>query len=382
MENSSTQSPRNQSLITGFLIVVVILLFVTLLFSMKGSLGLNQANQADYNSEKSKNQTLRDEYNALRAARGEPPLSDDSATAMALANSLSSDAAQLASIAKRQVKELENSAKLLVEIQQETAGKDELVQSLIAQKSELQTKLDATGDAQNQIMILNTQIADLNDRIQRERANTVALQQTIAELQDKLANSSDRTELLVAREELAKLRAETNQMRYELQRFQAEAERENLYVESAEQLAPKANRLYHALKDMEGVTPDALQEAYTNIRINHNAWVIHRQEFATGDASLGDGDMQVRADKAEMIKAAMEKAQPGAYFLVVGYASKTGDAQGNRKLSADRSTLVATIANLAKDEDQKVRAVYLGQTDRFSTDVFEDNQICEIWEIH
>jgi hypothetical protein len=34
-----------------------------------------------------------------------------------------------------------------------------------------------------------------------------------------------------------------------------------------------------------------------------------------------------------------------------------------------------------KRPGQKVQAVYLGQTDRFSRKIHEENQICEVWII-
>ena len=82
-----------------------------------------------------------------------------------------------------------------------------------------------------------------------------------------------------------------------------------------------------------------------------------------------------------MVKGKVDTTSPGDYFLVVGYASKTGDAASNQKLSARRATAVASIVNQLKKSGQEVRAVYLGQTDRFSRSVNAENQLCEVWRI-
>ena len=70
-----------------------------------------------------------------------------------------------------------------------------------------------------------------------------------------------------------------------------------------------------------------------------------------------------------------------SFFLVVGYASTTGDAASNYGLSAKRATVTAGVIQKLKAEGQAVKAVYIGQTDRFSKTKPADNQVCEVWEI-
>ena len=72
----------------------------------------------------------------------------------------------------------------------------------------------------------------------------------------------------------------------------------------------------------------------------------------------------------------------GAMIMVVGYASTTGQADTNRKLSSDRATEVAANIDMAKPGKQVVQAVFLGQTKRFSSRIPERNQVCEVWQIN
>jgi len=67
--------------------------------------------------------------------------------------------------------------------------------------------------------------------------------------------------------------------------------------------------------------------------------------------------------------------------LIIGYASETGNVDANRTLSSDRATAGAELFSSVKRPAQKVQAVYLGQTDRFSSRIPERNQIVEIWRI-
>ncbi len=71
----------------------------------------------------------------------------------------------------------------------------------------------------------------------------------------------------------------------------------------------------------------------------------------------------------------------GDLVLCVGYASETGDVDNNRILSSDRATAAAQFFSNEKRPQQFVQAVYLGQTDRFSSRIPERNQIVELWRI-
>jgi outer membrane protein OmpA-like peptidoglycan-associated protein len=82
-----------------------------------------------------------------------------------------------------------------------------------------------------------------------------------------------------------------------------------------------------------------------------------------------------------MVRGLVNELPDGDLLLVIGYASETGNEDKNRKLSSDRATAVAELYSSLKRPTQLVQAVYLGQTDRFSSRIPERNQLCEIWRI-
>ena len=175
--------------------------------------------------------------------------------------------------------------------------------------------------------------------------------------------------------ELDKLRPELNSQRYEIQRLRALLDRKSLFVESEGDLPAPAARLFTKLRSLEKTTPQQLEASYQNISSSMGAEVIHRQNFEVGSS-------QITFDREQIIKDALKKRQTnGSYFLVVGYASQSGGATNNQALSANRATTVASVVNALKATDQKVQAVYLGETSRFSRNSEPENQICEIWEI-
>ena len=163
-------------------------------------------------------------------------------------------------------------------------------------------------------------------------------------------------------------------MRYELQKLRAQLDKARLFVEKIDDLPAAAKALYVELSKLESATPAELKQEYARIALDLKAHVVDSIAFQTGSS-------RINLDKAEEIRRATQSAADGSFFLIVGYASKSGDLASNRKLSADRSTTIASVANFQKKSNQDVRAVFLSETSRFSTTELPKNQICEIWEI-
>lgn len=216
---------------------------------------------------------------------------------------------------------------------------------------------------------------------QRPTAESVAAlktsyEQTLTELnllKQKMVNMVDSSELSSLRDKVAILERQNQTLRSKLQVLRTQADFSKLFVKAVDQLPADASTLYGELRGLEGVHPVDLPRAYTRIGETLNAAVIQEVAFATGSYAVGYTDEQ-------KIQLALNDAGPNDYFLVVGYASKIGGADGNQKLSANRATAVASIVNTLKEANQDVRAVYLGQTSRFSSNA-KDNQRCEIWRI-
>jgi outer membrane protein OmpA-like peptidoglycan-associated protein len=108
--------------------------------------------------------------------------------------------------------------------------------------------------------------------------------------------------------------------------------------------------------------------------VDLGASVVKDLTFPTGSAKMGAAD-------EDPVRSLVENVPDGDMLLVIGYASETGNVDGNRTLSSDRATAVAELLTSVKQPGQLVQAVYMGQTDRFSSRTPERNQICEIWHI-
>jgi flagellar motor protein MotB len=400
-----TQRPKKSGgnqLTTVLIVIIVVILFAMLMLSINGQLFLsNQNGRADVVALEARNTQLRADANAERARQGLPPLPDDSSSARMMADRIQRDATSLASLTGQWQTELETKDAALSDLHNQLTSRDANAKRLYAQIAMLQSKLDQAGVASDQLVRMSNDIKMANNQIENYRKQLAELQgrpssDQLAMLRNQLnesiamrsklqmqidtllgqtKNKIDRTQYDEAMAELAKIRPEFNKQRYEIQRLRALLDRARLFIESEKDLPVHAARLFAKLRTLDNTRGDALAAAYKDIENSLGARVIHRQNFATGKS-------QITFDRETMIKNAMGGvAGVDSYFLIVGYASKTGDAASNRKLSAARATTAASVVNLLKTPQQDVRAVYLGQTNRFSTGTPKDNQICEVWEI-
>lgn len=162
--------------------------------------------------------------------------------------------------------------------------------------------------------------------------------------------------------EITKLKAQVNQFN----------SKKNLFVENANELPTKAKALFTDLKSLEGSKPTQVQDAYERYLSKHSATSRLRIQFASGQSDVN------ATDKAKM-KELTNSAGDNSYFLIVGYADKSGSASSNQKLSSKRSTAVATSLVAEAKGLQSAQAVYLGQTDRFGP--ASENRVVEVWEI-
>ncbi len=206
-------------------------------------------------------------------------------------------------------------------------------------------------------------------------------QKQVAEMQTQMKNmvGSDQVgsltrELAASNDKANSLEIENNKLRYDIQKLRAELDRTRLFVEKVDDLPAAAKALYVELSKLESATPAELATEYERISQELRAAVIDRINFQTGSS-------RIDLDKVEEIRRAVQSSGDDSFFLVVGYASKSGDLATNRQLSADRATTIASVANFRKKSGQGVQAVFLSATDRFSPTDLATNQVCEIWEI-
>ncbi|MGJ8698162.1 MAG: OmpA family protein [Verrucomicrobiaceae bacterium] len=274
-------------------------------------------------------------------------------------------------------------------------GSEEAVRNLSRQNTDLQNQLSQSRiNAQRvpgleaQIATLRADLASAQDRLNNSvdestvesmrsqlataRNDATALQQQINQLKAEMATMVDRNRLAVLQAQISPLEEENRKLRAELQQLRADADRAKLFV-TRDKLSPRAQKLFGELVRLEGNAPAARLKAYERIGQDLNARVVESATFKTGSSALD-------ATHEDHIKKIAATAPGNAFFLVVGYASKTGDLQQNRELSAKRSTRVASVVNYLKQQGQEVQAVYLGETDRFGAQA-APNQVCEVWEI-
>ena len=384
--------------------VIVVILFVMLMLSMNGKLlkpSGSDVDSAQLTSLEERNAQLRTETNAERARLGLPPLPEGAAAARAMANRLRRDATDLAALTLQWQTELEAKDAALTDLQSQIAARDQNAQQLYKQISDLQAKIDSNANAesmvvtlrndlqiaQNQLLNYQKQLAETQGRPSAEEMaklraqldESQAANQKLAQQVDALLAQSQgsvsqaKYDELAA--ELARIRPEYNAQRYEIQRLRAELDKARLFVERGQDLPAIAAKLYERLKTLDNLSGEALTNAYQQIELDLGARIVHLQTFATGSA-------KITMDREKMIKAATTiKSKPNSFFLVVGYASKTGNKQSNYELSRKRATTTASVINSLKRDGQAVKAVYLGQTDRFDKHNPLKNQICEVWEI-
>jgi len=404
-KNRPAKSTSPMTLTTALIAVIVVILFVMLMLSMNGKLvkpsSMSTADSAEMTTLEERNTQLRAEANAERARLGLAPLPEGAAAARAMANRLRRDATDLAALTLQWQTEIEAKDAALTDLQSQIAARDQNAQQLYAQISALQTKINQNANAesmvitlrndlqiaQNQLLTYQKQLAETQGRPSAEAmaqlraqldesqaANQKLAQQVDALLdQSKGAVSQAKYDELAA--ELARIRPEYNAQRYEIQSLRAELDRTRLFIDKEKDLPAIAAKLYARLKTLDNLSGEALTNAYQQIELDLGARIAHLQTFPTGSS-------EVTLDREKMIKAAATlKSKPNSFFLVVGYASKTGNKQSNYELSRKRSTTTASVLYTLKKEGQAVKAVYLGQTDRFDKTNPLKNQVCEVWEI-
>ncbi len=364
----------NQNLIIGIVMGAVILLLFLLVLSQQGILG-GSSKSGDIAELKKE---LKDAQNDLASAKGATLAGGSDANTLVGNIKRDADALiQFISISQAELARLR--------------GSEAAQQDLYGKIGSLQSQLTQAQAAQGQVSGLQAQLQNAQQRIQQltdQLGNSVD-QGTVARLREQIKGVQEEREDL--RSQLATLRAETNNMvnrdeldelrklipenralRLELQELRAQLDQSKLFV-TRDNLSPRAAKLFKELERLEGNTPQALKQAYRRIEQDSRASVMETASFKTGSSALAP-------EHESHIKDVIIGSPANSFFLVVGYASQTGDVQVNRELSRKRATRTAQVVNHLKRKGHQVQAVYLGETNRFGADASR-NQVCEIWEI-
>ncbi len=366
-----SRSPAPPMVILALVIIALLGVLLALMLSgnLRGS-GGNQASQADVVELEAETKALREQLNRERMAMGLRPLEGGSESIDDIAGRLKKDADAMVALVGSLQKMLAEKEALISAKEAELLRSEQLRQSLSADSARLQGELQRALVAASEADLARRELSAM-------KAQRDALAAELATLRDTLATRSQG----VSAEEHADLQRRYEEARRAKEFFEArvaelegELSKARLFASSENELLPAAVELFRNLRKLEGKPDSEISTAYSSLGVSLGANVLHTLNFATGSSDLGPGDQ-------EKIRALVEEVPEGDLVLAIGYASETGNVDSNRELSSARATAAAELFSGIKRPGQLVQAVYLGQTDRFSSRIPERNQIVELWRI-
>jgi outer membrane protein OmpA-like peptidoglycan-associated protein len=349
--------------------VIIALLGVLIVVSVRGSRG-GSAGAAEINDLKAEASAVRTQLNRERVAMGLRPLEGGPESMEDIAARLKKDADAMVALAGSfqsmlAEKDAEISAKSA-----ELIRSEQLRQSLSAEATRLQGELQRALVNGSDADLLRRELASLKSQRDALAAELASVREQLA-AKGKGVSAEDFADLERRLEESQRAKSFFEARVAELEGALSNAK---LFAKSEDELLPAAVELFRSLRKLEGKTDAEISTAYSSLGASLGANVLHTLNFATGSSELTPADQDI-------IRNLVAEVPDGDLMLVIGYASETGNVDANRTLSSDRATAGAELFSSVKRPEQKVQAVYLGQTDRFSSRIPERNQIVEIWRI-
>ena len=368
--STRTAAQLNPVLVLLFMILAMLIVMAVTILQRGGGPTGTQVEQT-LAATKAELDARRSELNRQRMAMGLPPLDGGSEPVEEIAKRLKVDADTLAGISGKFQQMLADKDAELSARNADTLRLEKLRQDVSLENGRLQSELQRALIASDGNERLKMMLAD--SQAQRE-----ALSREVATLKEELAvagagvSEDDFADLQRRYEEALRAKDFYEARAKELEEASQKAD---LFAESENELLPAAVELFRRLRKMEGVKDSDLTTEYSRLGVDLGANVLHTLSFATGSSTLSKEDL---SQIDEIVSA---EVPDGDLTLVIGYASETGNPEANQNLSSDRATAAAEYFASNKRPGQLVQAVYLGQTDRFSSRVPERNQICEVWRI-
>lgn len=299
--------------------------------------------------------------NAERASQGLPPIVGFGAEAPEqIAARLSKDANTLAGMSDQLRQLLVEKEKIIVEKNNQLLVSEQARQALTSQLGKLQLQWESNLSAGATVEALRAQLAEA--RTQLEAAAARPTREQFLELQERNTALEAKLNALANPSSPAPTAIKTTVST-------------KMFADTANDLLPMAKGLFQGLSSLEDHSDLEISAAYNRFATEYRATFLKEVRFPAGSSELNPTDQMAIAE-------AIADAPEGAMFFIVGYASTTGNADENRKLSSNRATIVASNLEQSKPGNQIVQAVYLGQTKRFSSQTPERNQVCEIWQIN
>lgn len=356
----------NQNLIIGLVMGAAILLLLFLVVSSQNGQNNNGSSTSEVDDLKERIAELKRNENAPLVQNLGAGTSNYGVDPLRLAEAISSEANALAGLVGEFSATMQQKDALLQTARDTEALLNRRIQDLQRQMNDLSASAAEAVTMRKELESLRTLYDNAQRQIEELRKRPDVA--TVEELRRQ--NDELRARLLA----LGDLERDNSKLRDEVRRLQALLDRSKLFVENPDALPPIPQRLFRELQRLEDYDPAQLSDQYSRIARELSAKPLRSINFATGSA-------QLTSEKISIIKNDLAQTHPGAFLLVVGYASTTGDQEANRKLSSKRATAVASQVNVDKKGTQDVRAVFLSETNRFSKEQAPLNQICEIWEI-
>jgi outer membrane protein OmpA-like peptidoglycan-associated protein len=361
---SGTASKSSLSPAVALAFVTIALLGVLIVMVLKNSTWRSSSGDADVSALQAEANALRSEYNRERVAMGLRPVEGDSEAIEEVAGRVKKDADTLVALATSYQRMLAEKDSELTARNAEILRLERLRQSLSAEISRLQGELQRALVSGSDNDLIRRDLADL-------KAQRDALAAELSEARQK--NSG------VSAEDYADLKRQLEETQRAKEFFEARVQelegdlsKAKLFASSENELLPAAVELVRSLRKLENQPDSEISSAYSSLAVALGANVLKTLNFATGSSALAAAD-------DEALRNLVAEIPDGDLILAIGYASEMGNVDSNRTLSSDRATAAAQLIASVKRPGQLTQAVYLGQTDRFSSRIPERNQLVEIW---
>lgn len=350
--------------------VIIALLGVLIVMVLKNSSWTSSSGNEELKTLQAEAEALRSEYNNQRIAMGLRPIEGASEPIEEIAGRLKKDADTLVALAGSYQKLLSEKDNELTARNAEILRSEKLRAALTAENTRLQADLQRALVGSSDFDLLRRDLADV-------KAQRDALAAELSDAREKMRTMSAG----VSNDDYADLKRRFEETLRAKEFFEArvrdlegDLKQAKLFARSEDELLPAAVELFRSLRQLEGKTDSEISTAYSSLGVKLGANVLHTLNFATGSSVLPTLDDQKVRDFVAAIP-------DGDLLLAIGYASTTGNVNSNQTLSSDRATAAAQAITEVKRPEQFTQAVYLGQTNRFSSRIPERNQIVEIWHI-
>ena len=348
------------------ILAMLVLLALTLLKSGKATWTSN-LEDTTVAAIKSDLDVRRLELNRQRITMGLAPLNNTSEPVEEIVKRLKVDADTLAGISEKFQQMLAEKDAELASRDSQTLHLEKLQQDVSLENARLQSELQHALTSSSEAEQLKIKLADT--LLQNK---TIAGE--LAALKQKGTGVSDEEYAALKRRYEETLRAkEFHEAR--AKELEANAAKADLFANSEAELLPAAVELFRRLRNLEGQNDSELTTEYSKLGVDLGANVLHSLSFETGKSELSAADMEMLSNIAA------SDVPDGDLTLIIGYTSETGNLNSNQELSSRRTTAAAEHFARVKRPGQLVQAVFFGQTDRFSSEIPDRNQICEVWRI-